>query len=334
VVVLAGLLSGGAAYAWAATDEPAGSADHSAPADHSEYTTVRGPNAQASGQVRELTVCADPNNLPFSNQAGEGFENKIATLLAADLHAQLRYVWWAQRRGFVRHTLKEDRCDIWPGVAKGVDSLATTQPYYRSSYQFLTRADRSLDGLTLDDPRLKSLTIGVQMVGADAMNTPPAHALSRRGIVRNVRGYMLYGNYQHPNPPSAIVDAVAHGEVDVALVWGPLAGYFASRSPVALRLEPVSPALDGPQWPMAYDISVGVRRDDPALRQQIDVLLAREKSTIDTILRNYGVPGVASPVRTAACGHDPNALRGAHFGERCGVSSVPPISPSFASSDP
>jgi len=258
-----------------------------------------GAGAQTDLRGQQLVVCADPNNLPFSNQAGEGFENRIAALLARDLGAQIRYVWWAQRRGFVRHTLGEELCDIWPGVASGVDSLATTRPYYRSSYEFLTRADRPLSGLTLDDARLKRLTIGVQMVGADAMNTPPAHALARRGIVQNVRGYMLYGNYQTANPASAIVDAVAHGDVDVALVWGPFAGYFASRSPVPLRLEQVTPTLDGPQWPMVYDISVGVRRGDPALRDRIQALLEKEKPAIDTILSEYHVPRPQS-VRTAA----------------------------------
>lgn len=305
MALLTGLLSVGAGNAGAAAGSTnfalssAASAQRPESEQASDSTRASEP-AQASRMTTQLTVCADPNNLPFSNQAGDGFENKIAALLAKDLHAQLRYVWWAQRRGFVRHTLKQDRCDIWPGVATGVESLATTHPYYRSSYQFLTRADQPLSGLTLDDPRLKSLTVGVQMVGADAMNTPPAHALARRGIVSNVRGYMLYGNYQRPNPPSAIVDAVADGDVDVALVWGPLAGYFASRSPVALRLEPIRPALDGPQWPMAYDISVGVRRDDPALRQKIDALLAREKPKIDTILKSYAVPGAGGAVRTAA----------------------------------
>lgn len=268
--------------------------------DSGESALSRVAAAQAREKPGQLVVCADPNNLPFSNQAGQGFENKIAALLAHDLQVQLRYVWWAQRRGFARHTLKEDRCDIWPGVAAGLESLATTRPYYRSAYQFVTRADRALGGLTLDDPRLRSLKIGVQMVGADAMNTPPAHALARRGIVSNVRGYMLYGNYQQPHPPSAIVDAVARGDVDVALVWGPLAGYFAARSAIALRLEPVSPALDGPQWPMAYDIAVGVRPDDPSLRRQIDGLLVRERPAIAAILKDYGVPGAGSSVQTAA----------------------------------
>jgi mxaJ protein len=247
----------------------------------------------AALQGRKLVVCADPNNLPFSNQAGEGFENKLAKLLAEDMGANLSYVWWAQRRGFARNTLNEGACDVWLGVASGVDRVATTRPYYRSTYVFVTRADKSLKGLTLDDARLRSLKIGVQMVGNDAMNTPPAHSLARRGLIDNVRGYMLYGDYEKPNPPAAIVAAVARGEVDVALVWGPLAGYFASLSSVALRLEPVTPTLDDSQWPMVYDISMGVRRDNLQLREQIESILSRERPRIDALLSAYHVPQVA-----------------------------------------
>ncbi len=147
-------------------------------------------------QPKVLTACADPNNLPFSNKAGQGFENKLAEMIASDLHAKLKYVWWAQRRGYVRNTLNERACDFWPGVGSNVERLATSRPYYRSAYMFVTRESAGLKGLTLDDPRLKHLKIGVQMVGNDGVNTPPAHALSRRGIVDNVRGYMLYGDYR------------------------------------------------------------------------------------------------------------------------------------------
>ena len=181
-------------------------------------------------QQRKLTACADPNNLPFSNRAGEGFENKLAQMIASDLHAKLDYVWWAQRRGYVRNTLNERSCDFWPGIGSNVEMVATSRPYYRSTYVFVTKQQGKLSGLTLDDPRLKHLKIGVQMVGNDQSNTPPAHALARRGIIANVRGYMLYGDYRKPNPPSEIMQAVQRGDVDVALVWGPLAGYFAARS--------------------------------------------------------------------------------------------------------
>jgi mxaJ protein len=248
--------------------------------------------------TRELTVCADPNNLPFSNKAEEGFENKIASLIARDMGAKLTYVWWAQRRGYARNTLDEAKCDMWPGVAAGVDRIATSRPYYRSTYVFVTRANASLQGLTLDDARLRSLRIGVQMIGNDAMNTPPAHSLSRRGIVDNVRGYMLYGNYETPNPPAAIIDAVAKGDVDAALVWGPLAGYFAAHSAVPLRLENVTPVLDDATWPMTYGISVGVNRRNPDLLAQIEKILDKEHPIIDAILSAYAVP-----VIPAVAGH-------------------------------
>jgi mxaJ protein len=239
-----------------------------------------------------LTVCADPNNMPFSNRAEQGFENRIARMIADGLHRQLRYVWWAQRRGFVRNTLGADKCDIWPGVAAGLERAATTRPYYRSSYMFVTRQSASLAGLTLDDPRLRRLKIGVQMVGADGMNTPPAQAVAQRGLIANVRGYMLYGDYGRPNPPTAILDAVAHSGIDVGLVWGPPAGWYALHAAVPLRLEPVTPWLDDAQWPMVFDISVGVRKDQPDLRKNIDGLLARRSGQIRSILASYGIPVV------------------------------------------
>ena len=242
------------------------------------------------GGPETLTVCADPNNLPFSNQAEQGFENRIARLVADGMHRKLSYVWWAQRRGYVRNTIGEGKCDLWPGVAANVETLATTRPYYRSSYMFVTRQGRSLGGLTLDDPRLKHLRIGVQMVGDDGMNTPPAHALARRGYIGNVRGYLLYGDYHAPNPPAAIVQAVAEGDIDAALVWGPLAGWAASHSAVPLRLEPVTPWLDDAQWPMVYEISVGVPKDRPELRAAIEQQIENKSKVIASILREYNVP--------------------------------------------
>lgn len=239
---------------------------------------------------RTLTACADPNNLPFSNREGQGFENKIAQLIASDLHAQLRYIWWAQRRGYVRNTLNERSCDFWPGIASNVEMVATTRPYYRSSYMFVTRSSTNLKGLTLEDPRLKTLKIGVQMVGNDASNTPPAHALAIRGIIGNVRGYMLYGDYRQPNPPSEIVKAVERGDLDVALVWGPLAGYFAAESPVPLRLEPVTPWFADQQWPMQFDVSIGVQMNNQKLLHEIDHILARRSGDIRRLLEAYHVP--------------------------------------------
>lgn len=244
---------------------------------------------------RTLTACADPNNLPFSNRAGEGFENKLAQMIASDLHAKLQYIWWAQRRGYVRNTLNERKCDFWPGIGSNVEMVATTRPYYRSTYMFVSRASENLKGLTLDDPRLKRLTIGVQMVGNDATNTPPAHALSNRGITSNVRGYMLYGDYSKPNPPAEIVRAVERGDVDVAMVWGPLAGYFAARSPVPLRLEAVTPWMADMQYPMQFDISVGVQNGNDKLLKEMDQELARRHGDIQRLLNAYHVPLIDAP---------------------------------------
>jgi quinoprotein dehydrogenase-associated probable ABC transporter substrate-binding protein len=244
----------------------------------------------AAAQARELNVCADPNNLPFSNRREQGFENKLARLVARELHARLTYVWWAQRRGYVRETLKAGLCDVIPGVASNLEMLATTRPYYRSAYVFVTRADDELDLHGFDDPRLRALTIGVQMVGDDFSNTPPAHALTRRGIVDNIRGYMLYGDYAQDNPPRAIIDDVASGRLDVAVVWGPLAGYFARERRPELRLQAVSPLIAGPMLPMVFDISMGVRRDDRALRRELDEVLTRQAERIRSLLQDYGIP--------------------------------------------
>jgi mxaJ protein len=235
-----------------------------------------------------LTVCADPNDLPFSNEAQQGFENKIAQLIAVDLHHPLRYVWWSQRRGFVRKTLGAGQCDLWLGVARNMQQVVSTSPYYRSTYVFVTRESDGLTGLTLDDPRLRSRLIGVQMLGTESNNTPPAHALAERGIISNVRGFMVYGDAAQANPSAGILDALVQRQIDIALVWGPQAGFYASHSPVALHLEPVTPAED-PSAPMTFDISMAVRVEGP-LRPLIEATLKSEAPRIHAILDEYGVP--------------------------------------------
>ena len=239
---------------------------------------------------RELGVCADPNNLPFSNDKGEGFENKLVELIARDLGAEVRYTWWAQRRGFLRNTLQAGRCDVVAGVAAGMDMLQTTRPYYRSTYVFVSRADRKLGLHSLDDPRLRRLKIGVEMIGDDFANTPPAQVLASRGMVRNVRAFMVYGDYAKPSPPQDIVRAVANGQVDVALAWGPLAGYFARRKGARLALTPIDPPPEAAVYPMAFDIAMGVRKADAALREELDGVLDRRRGEIRALLAEYGVP--------------------------------------------
>jgi mxaJ protein len=246
----------------------------------------------AAPAVRELRVCADPNNLPFSNRAGEGFENRLAESVARDLHARVRYTWWPQHRGFIRNTLKAGKCDVLIGLPSTVELAATTRPYYRSTYVFLSRRDRGIAVRSFDDPALRTLRIGVQMVGDDGNNSPPAHALANRGIIRNVAGYSVYGDYSQPNPPARIVEAVAKREVDLAVVWGPLAGYFAPRQVVPLALAPVSPQIDRPFLPFVFDVSMAVRRGDDKLRAELDSFIERRQPEIDALLDRYGVPRV------------------------------------------
>jgi mxaJ protein len=192
----------------------------------------------------------------------------------------------------VRNTLAANKCDVIIGVPSSFEMALTTRPYYRSTYVFVTRKDRKLDVSSFDDPQLKKLKIGVQMIGDDYASSPPAHALANRGIVRNVAGYSVYGDYRNESPPKRIVDAVAAGEVDVSAVWGPTAGYFIRRSRVPLVARPVSPEIDLPFLPFVFDISMAVRRGDTALRDRLEAILGRRAGEIDAILREYGVPRV------------------------------------------
>jgi mxaJ protein len=242
--------------------------------------------------ARTLRVCADPNNLPFSDSARAGLENRIIELLARDLGAQVEYVWWAQRRGFLRNTLDAKTCDVVPGVASGLERVRTTRPVYRSSYVFVTRADLRPALASFDDPRLASLVVGVPLVGDDGANPPPADALAARGHVANVRGFPVYGDYAKPSPLADAVLAVADGRIDAAVVWGPVGGYFAKQSGVPLTVTPVQPWLDGPQRPMRFDVSMAVRKDDDALRKELDGALQRRRAEVDAVLREFGVPVV------------------------------------------
>ncbi len=251
----------------------------------------------AAAAPRELRVCADPNNLPFSNRSGGGFENRIAKLVARDLGATLRYTWWPQRRGFVRRTLNARECDVVIGVPAGYDLVRTTRPYYRSSYAAVTRRRDHLDIGSLDDPRLRRLRIGVHVIGSHYQNAPPAHALAARRIVENVRGYSIYGSYDRESPPSDLVSAVTRGEVDVAIAWGPLASWAARRSPVPLTVRTLAQSSDSVALPLSYDIAMGVRKSDDALARELDALLVRRASDIRAILLASGVPLAPRPQR-------------------------------------
>ena len=242
--------------------------------------------------VRKLRVCADPNNLPFSNQKLEGFENRIAELIARDLDAEVQYTWWAQRRGFIRNTLESRSCDVVIGVPSGFERAKTTRPYYRSSYVFVYRKDRGIKPNSFDDPLLRRVKVGVQVIGDDGANSPPAHALSNRGIIQNIRGYTVYGDYAQDSPPAGIVDAVADGEVDVAVVWGPLAGYRIKKKSLPLEMALVSSSTDGKSLPLVYDISMGVRRHEEAFKEELEAVIDRRRAEINDILDQYNIPRV------------------------------------------
>ena len=237
---------------------------------------------------RVLRVCADPNNLPFSNDRAEGFENQIATTIAKDLNRSVVYYWRPQRRGFLRSTLLAGACDVVIGVPSSAGLTRVTRPYYRSSYVFVSRHDRRLALTSLDDPRLRSLRIAIPLTGDDYDNPSPAQALAARHIIDNVHGYPVYGDYSKPHPSSGAVDAVRNGEVDVAIAWGPVAGFAARQPGRALDLIPL-PDRDG-SVPFTFAIAMAVRRDDAALAAKLDEAIARRGTEVAQILRAYGVP--------------------------------------------
>ena len=214
------------------------------------------------------------------------------------MNASVRYTWHPQQRGFIRNTLRAKACDLVMGVPAGYDLVLPTKPYYSASYVFVYPKNRQLDLNSFDDPALRELKIGLHAFGADGANSPPAHALARRGIAHNVTGFTLLDT--EDSPPGQIIDAVAAGDIDVAIVWGPFAGYFAQRQPVELAVVPVQATASGTDrmaLPFTFDIAMGVRRDDAAFKAQIEDILERRGSEIQKVLDDYGVPRVdALPV--------------------------------------
>jgi mxaJ protein len=249
--------------------------------------------AYADDAARELRVCADPDNLPYSHENESGFENRIASLIAEEMHATLRYDWLPQRRGYVRKTMGAGLCDVFIGVPVDFERVMTTRPYYRSSYVFVYRkGEQPIDSFT--KPLVTTRRIGVQLVGNDLAATPPGHALTRAGATDNVVGYTVYGE----GPAAArMVAAVASREIDAALVWGPQAGYFMRRSATPLMLAIANPP-EGLPVPFEFAIAMGVKRGNRALRDELNAIIERRRVDIDAILAQYGVP--RTDVRTEA----------------------------------
>jgi mxaJ protein len=242
-----------------------------------------------------IRVCADPDNMPFSNQKGEGYENKIAELIATTWSSKLEYVWWPIRRGYYR-MLNGTYCDLVIESPAGLDMAGSTKPYYRSGYAFVSRKGDGLEDLnSLDDPRLKKLTIGVNLfVSSDGEHSPPEMALSKHGVVGHLKGYNV--SYDENIRPEDIINGVAKKEVDVAIVWGPMAGYFVDKSPVPLVLTPIAVAVDSASgFPMQFNIGMALRRRDHDLRDSLNTFLERKRPEILTILKDYHVPLLPIP---------------------------------------
>lgn len=246
-----------------------------------------------------LRVCADPANLPFSSRRRDGFENRIAEVLARELGTVPEYTWWPGRRGFLKNTLLAHRCDVVIGMPVGTEQVRTLAPYYSSTYVFVTRDGRHAVR-SFDDPALARLRIGVPVIGDDYANPPPLQALARRGITRNVTGVPVYVAAGEPSPAERLTRAVARGEVDVAILWGPAAGWYASRASPKVTVTPVRPAVDR-GLPFTFAIALAVRPEDAELASRLDAALSRRASEVREILESYAVPLVGTPLASTPC---------------------------------
>jgi quinoprotein dehydrogenase-associated probable ABC transporter substrate-binding protein len=229
-----------------------------------------------------LRVCADPHNLPFSNDAGEGFENKIAELLAEELGREVAYTWYPQSIGFVRNTLGAQACDVVIGTVTGGELVQNTNPYYRSSYALVQRADAETKAEALTDPLLGDLRIGA------VARTPPVDILARQGLLKNVTPYALVIDTRYESPGRDMVEDVAAGKIDVGVLWGPIAGYWAKQASVPLEVVPLSG--ENARDRLDYRITMGLRRNEPEWKQVLNDFIAKRKAEIEAILLEYGVP--------------------------------------------
>ena len=229
-----------------------------------------------------LRVCSDPGNMPFSNVKGEGFENKIAELLAAKLGIPVRYTWFPQATGFLRSTLRARRCDLVIGMVSGAELVLSTNPYYHSTYVMVTRKADGITADRLDDPSLKSLKIGL------IAGTPPASVVMRNGMMANARPYDLMVDTRYDSPSRRMIQDLVAGKVDVALLWGPLGGYFAAEQGDLLTVTPL--VHESKSSRMDYYIAMGVRPGETHWKSDIDKLIAENKDQLTAILREYHVP--------------------------------------------
>jgi quinoprotein dehydrogenase-associated probable ABC transporter substrate-binding protein len=228
-------------------------------------------------------ACADPRNLPFSNEAGEGFENKIAELFARKLGKSVGYTFYPGATGFIRNTLNAHRCDVVLGIAQGDDIVQPTNPYYRTGYVAAYHEDGPLKGLdSLSDPRLKTARIGI------VAGTPPATLLAEDGLLGRIKSYALVVDTRFDSPTHEMMDDLDRGEIDVALLWGPIAGYYASKAKTPTAVVPL--VKEQGDAPMVYRIVMGVRHSDQNWKRTLNKLISENKTEIQAILQSYGVP--------------------------------------------
>lgn len=230
-----------------------------------------------------LRVCADPNSLPFSNEKGEGFENKLGELFAGKLGKGLAYAWYPQAPGFVRNTLAALKCDVIMGYPQGNDLVQSTNPYYRTAYALVFKPESGLDGIdTLSDPRLQDKRFGI------IAGTPPSTYLARHGLLRRAKPYALVIDTRFDNSAKTMIDDLVSGQIDVAVLWGPMAGYYAKQTNPPLAVVPLTKEIGGP--PMVYRITMGVRASDQEWKRQLNTMIRANQADINHILLGFGVP--------------------------------------------
>ncbi len=230
-----------------------------------------------------LRVCSDPANLPFSNDKGEGFENKLADLIGKKLGLPVIYTWFPQVTGFIRNTLRLRKCDLVMGYAQGNELVQNTNHYYRSVYVLLYRSESELAGVdNLDDPRLKDKSIGI------IARTPPATIMALNGLMGKAKPFHLVVDRRYTAPGEQMVREISEGVLDAGILWGPIGGYYAKRSDVPITVVPLVKESKGPR--MAYRITMGLRPNEPEWKHQLNALIAAHQQEINTILLDFGVP--------------------------------------------
>ena len=230
-----------------------------------------------------LRVCADPHNMPFSTDRGEGFENKLAELLAGKLGKSLAYAWYPQATGFVRNTLGAHKCDVVMGVPQGSDLVQVTNPYYRSAYALVFKQGSGLEGAdTLGDARLKDKRMGV------VAGTPPGNNMAANGLMAKAKPYPLVVDTRVESAAASMMHDLETGDIDAGVLWGPMAGFYARQAPSAMAVVPLVKERTGP--PLAYRIAMGVRPADQEWKRSLNRLIAENQGAINKLLLSYGVP--------------------------------------------